>query len=150
MLEEAIKSEGVEEVFSTDTKVDAEAVDLFSEEYLERISRIKLPNTKVKILAQLLKKKVKEFKKVNKIKAVTFEERLQSILDDYNNRMSDAEYVKSILDDVSAQLMELLNKLKEEQDSFNAMGIDYEEKAFLILSRFLRKFPYPYANMQRP
>ena len=26
--------------------------------------------------------------------------------------------------------MELLRKLREEQDSFNAMGIDYEEKAF--------------------
>ena len=149
MLEEAIKSEGVEEVFSTDTKVDAEAVDLFSEEYLERISRIKLPNTKVKILAQLLKKKVKEFKKVNKIKAVTFEERLQNILDDYNNRMSDAEYVKSILDDVSAQLMDLLNKLKEEQDSFNAMGIDYEEKAFFdILVAVAEKFKFEFPEQE--
>lgn len=149
MLEEAIKSEGVEEVFSTDTKVDAEAVDLFSEEYLERISRIKLPNTKVKILAQLLKKKVKEFKKVNKIKAVTFEERLQNILDDYNNRMSDAEYVKSILDDVSAQLMDLLNKLKEEQDSFSAMGIDYEEKAFFdILVAVAEKFKFEFPEQE--
>lgn len=149
MLEEAIKSEGVEEVFSTDTKVNAEAVDLFSEEYLERISRIKLPNTKVKILAQLLKKKVKEFKKVNKIKAVTFEERLQNILDDYNNRMSDAEYVKSILDDVSAQLMDLLNKLKEEQDSFSAMGIDYEEKAFFdILVAVAEKFKFEFPEQE--
>ena len=73
MLQDAIKSEGVEEVFSTKAEVNAEAVDLFSDEYLVRISRIKLPNTKVKILAQLLKKKVNEFKRVNKIKAKTFE-----------------------------------------------------------------------------
>ena len=72
MLEDAIKSEGVEEVFSTNTDVNAEAVDLFSDEYLARISRIKLPNTKVKILAQLLKKKVNEFKRVNKIKVLFF------------------------------------------------------------------------------
>ena len=58
MLEDAIKSEGVEEVFSTDTDMDAEAVDLFSEEYLARIGRIKLPNTKVKILAQLRKRQI--------------------------------------------------------------------------------------------
>ena len=146
MLEEAIKSEGVEEVFSTDTDMDAEAVDLFSDEYLTRISRIKLPNTKIKILAQLLKKKVKEFKRVNKIKAKTFEERLQAIIDNYNRRMTDADYVKSILDDISAQLMDLLQKLKEEQDSFSAMGIDYEEKAFFdilvaVAERFQFEFP---------
>ena len=147
MLEGAIQSEGVEEVFSTDTDVDAEAVDLFSEEYLERISRIKLPNTKVKILAQLLKKKVKEFKKVNKIKAVSFEERLQAILDDYNSRMTDADYIKSILDDVADQLMELLNQMKEEESSFSAMGIDYEEKAFYdILVAVAEKFQFEYPD----
>ena len=147
MLEGAIKSEGVEEVFSTDTDMDAEAVDLFSEEYLERIGRIKLPNTKVKILTQLLKKKVKEFKKVNKIKAVDFEERLQHIVDDYNNRMTDADYIKSILDNVAEQLMDLLNDLKEEENSFNAMGIDYEEKAFYdILVAVAEKFQFEYPD----
>ena len=44
--EEAIRSEGVEEVFSTDKDINAEAVDLFSDEYITRISRIKLPNTR--------------------------------------------------------------------------------------------------------
>ncbi len=147
MLEGAIQSEGVQEVFSTDTEMDGEAVDLFSEEYLERIGRIKLPNTKVKILAQLLKKKVKEYKKVNKIKAVSFEERLQSILDDYNNRMSDADYIKSILDDVAAQLIDLLNDLKEEENSFAEMGIDYEEKAFYdILVAVAEKFQFEYPD----
>lgn len=149
MLEDAIKSEGVEEVFSTDTDMNAEAVDLFSDEYLTRISRIKLPNTKVKILAQLLKKKVGEFKKVNKIKAKTFEERLQAVLDDYNNRMTDADYIKDILDNVSAQLMELLRKLREEQDSFNAMGIDYEEKAFYdILVAVAEKYQFEFPDSE--
>ena len=149
MLEDAIRSEGVEEVFSTNTDINAEAVDLFSDEYLTRISRIKLPNTKVKILAQLLKKKVDEFKKVNKIKAKTFEERLQAILDNYNSRMSDAEYVRSILDDVSDQLMELMRKLKEEQDSFTSMGIDYEEKAFYdILVAVADKFQFEFPDSE--
>ena len=115
--------------------------------YLERIRRIKLPNTKIKILTQLLKKKVNEFKKVNKIKALSFEERLQNIIDDYNNRMSDADYIKSILDNVADQLLDLLNQLKEEENSFSAMGIDYEEKAFYdILVAVAEKFQFEYPD----
>ena len=149
MLEDAIKSEGVEEVFSTDTDVNAKAIDLFSDEYLTRISRIKLPNTKVKILTQLLKKKVEEFKKINKIKAKTFEERLKAILDNYNSRMTDAEYVKKILDDVSDQLMDLIKKLKEEENSFSAMGIDYEEKSFFdILVAVAEKFQFEFPESE--
>jgi len=136
-------------VFSTDTDVNAKAIDLFSDEYLTRISRIKLPNTKVKILTQLLKKKVEEFKKINKIKAKTFEERLKAVLDNYNNRMTDAEYVKKILDDVSDQLMDLINKLKEEENSFSAMGIDYEEKSFFdILVAVAEKFQFEFPESE--
>lgn len=149
MLEDAIKSEGVEEVFSTDTDMDAKTIDLFSDEYLTRISRIKLPNTKVKILTQLLKKKVEEFKKINKIKAKTFEERLKAVLDNYNSRMTDAEYVKKILDDVSDQLMDLIKKLKEEENSFNALGIDYEEKSFFdILVAVAEKFQFEFPESE--
>lgn len=149
MLEDAIKSEGVEEVFSTDTDVNAKAIDLFSDEYLTRISRIKLPNTKVKILTQLLKKKVEEFKKINKIKAKSFEERLKAVLDNYNSRMTDAEYVKKILDDVSDQLLDLIKKLKEEENSFSAMGIDYEEKSFFdILVAVAEKFQFEFPESE--
>ena len=149
MLEDAIKSEGVEEVFSTDTSVNAEAVDLFSDDYLTRISRIKLPNTKIKILTQLLKKKVDEFKKVNKIKAKTFEERLKAIVNDYNSRMSDVDYIKGILDNVADQLMDLMKKIKEEQDSFSTMGIDYEEKAFYdILVAVADKFQFEFPDKE--
>lgn len=145
MLEEAIRSEGIEELFSVDTSVNSEAADLFSEEYLDRIKRIKLPNTKVKILTRLLKKKIDEFKKVNKIKAKTFEERLQSVVDNYNSRMSDVDYVKDILDNVADQLLDLIDALKDEENSFSAMGIDYEEKAFFdILVAVADKFQFEY------
>jgi len=147
MLEDAIKSEGVEEVFSTDAEINSEAVDLFCDDYLIEISRIKLPNTRVKILAQLLKKKVEEYRRINKIKALSFEERMQAVMDRYNSRMNDAEYIKTILDDVSEQLMDLLNKLKEEENSFVAMGIDYEEKAFYdILVAVAEKFRFEFPD----
>ena len=149
MLEGAIQSEGIEEVFSTSTKVDSETADLFSDEYIDRISRITLPNTKVKILAQLLKRKVAEYKKVNKIKAVSFEDRLQKIIDDYNSRMTDADYIKAILDNVTDQLMELLQELKDEENSFAALGIDFEEKAFVdILEAVAEKFKFEYPQDQ--
>lgn len=145
MLQDAIKSQGVEEIFSTDKNFDAESVDLFSDEYLDRISRIKLPNTRVKMLMQLLKKGVGDFKKVNKIKGIDFEERLQKIVEDYNDRMSDEQYIKKVLDDVSQQLIDLLNQLKEEQQSFLDLGIDYEEKAFYdILVAVAEKFNFDY------
>lgn len=147
MLEDAIKSEGIEEVFSTSKDMDAEAIDLFSDDYLERIKRIKLPNTKVKILAQLLKKRVDDFKKVNKIKALTFEERMQAILADYNSRMTDEGFIKDILDKVSEQLLELLEQLQDEQQSFVEMGIDYEEKAFYdILVSVAEKFQFEFPH----
>lgn len=147
MLEDAIKSEGVEEVFSTDAEINSEAVDLFCDDYLIEISRIKLPNTRVKILAQLLKKKVEEYRRINKIKALSFEERMQAVMDRYNSRMNDAEYIKTILDDVSEQLMDLINKLKDEENSFVAMGIDYEEKAFYdILVAVAEKFRFEFPD----
>ena len=147
MLEEAIRSEGVDEVLSIENDMDAESVDLFSDEYLDRISRIKLPNTKIKILEQLLKKTISDFKKVNKVKALTFEERLQAIVADYNSRMSDEEYIKHVLDDVSSQLMDLLRQLRDEQSSFAAMGIDYEEKAFYdILVATAQKFQFEFPD----
>ncbi len=147
MLEGAIQSEGIEEVFSTDTDINAEAIDLFGDDYIERIKRIKLPNTKIKVLSQLLKKRVKEFKKINKITAVSFEKRIQAVLDNYNSRMEGTDYVKSILDDVAEQLIALLKQLKAEENSFNKMGIDYEEKAFYdILVAVADKFNFEYPN----
>lgn len=147
MMQDAIRSQGVEEVFSTETDMNAESVDLFSDEYIDRISRITLPNTKVRALEQLLKKGIADFKKVNKIKGKTFEERLQKIIEDYNNRLSDVDYIKQVLNDVSQQLLDLMHQLKEEQESFAALGIDYEEKAFYdILVAVAEKFKFTFPD----
>lgn len=52
MVEEAIQSNGIEELFETSKEIET---DLFSDEYLAKIQQINLPNTKVKILQKLLK-----------------------------------------------------------------------------------------------
>ena len=52
MIEEAIKADGVEEVFKLGDGGESE-IDLFDDEFLEKIKKIKLPNTKLKLLQKL-------------------------------------------------------------------------------------------------
>ena len=54
MISEAIKSDGVEEIFKLGED-DATEIDIFAGNYLSKIEKIKLPNTKVKLLQQLMK-----------------------------------------------------------------------------------------------
>ena len=144
MLEGAIQSDGIEELFETGKHIE---VDIFSDEYLEKINNIKLPNTKIKVLQRLLSQAIDEFKKVNKITALEFSERLKRVVDEYNNRRRDEAYANEVLDDVADQLAQLLEDLKTEKDSFKKMGIDFEEKAFYdILSFVAKKYEFEYSE----
>ena len=142
MVEDAIRSDGIEELFEADKHIET---DVFSDEYLAKISQIKLPNTKIKILEKLLSQAIDEFRKVNKIKAIEFSERLQHVVDNYNDRSRDEAFADEVLDDVADQLADLLQKLKAEQHSFEGMGIDFEEKAFFdILEAVAQKYKFEY------
>lgn len=144
LLEGAIQSDGIEELFETGKHI---SIDIFSDEYMDKINAIKLPNTKVKILQRLLSQAIEEFKKVNKIMGVEFADRLKKIVDDYNNRRRDEAYANEVLDDIAEQLATLLQELKIEKDSFKSMGIDYEEKAFYdILKAVARKYEFEYPD----
>lgn len=144
MLEGAIQSDGIEELFETGKHI---SVDIFSNEYMDKINAIQLPNTKIKILQRLLSQAIDEFKKVNKIMGVEFAERLKRVVDEYNNRRRDEAYANEVLDDVAEKLAQLLEALKEEKDSFKKMGIDYEEKAFYdILKAVSKKFEFEYPD----
>ena len=147
MLEGAIQSDGIEELFETGKHIE---IDIFSDEYLEKINNIKLPNTKIKVLQRLLSQAIYEFKKANKITALEFSERLKRVVDEYNNRRRDEAYANEVLDDVADQLAQLLEDLKTEKDSFKKMGIDFEEKAFYDILSFVAKkyeFEYPEDKM---
>jgi type I restriction enzyme R subunit len=114
---------------------------------LAKIEKIPLPNTKIKLLQQLLQQAINEFKKVNKIKAMEFAEKLKKVVDDYNDRRNEKKYASDVLDEVADQLSELLKNLKNEKDSFASMGINYEEKAFYdILKSISEKFGFPYPH----
>lgn len=98
MINEAIKADGVEELFQVGKKVN---FDIFSSEYLQKINDIKLPNTKIKILQQLLQQVIADYKKTNKIKAMEFSERMKKLVEAYNNHQMKelAKKVKALVDD---------------------------------------------------
>ena len=90
---------------------------------------------------------IDEFKKVNKIMAVEFSDRLKRVVDEYNNRRRDEAFANEVLDDVADQLAKLLEELKAEKDSFKSMCIDFEEKAFYDILKFVaRKYEFEYPN----
>lgn len=57
-----------------------------------------MPNTKIKILQRLLSQAIDEFKKVNKIRGVEFEDRLKKVVDEYNNRRRGEVYANEVLE----------------------------------------------------
>jgi type I restriction enzyme R subunit len=63
MVKQALQSDGVEEVFKMGEDA-ASQVDIFDDTYLEKINSIQLPNTKIKLLQQLLKKAIGELIKL--------------------------------------------------------------------------------------
>lgn len=142
LLEGAIQSDGIEELFETGKYID---FDIFSDEYMARIEKINLPNTKIKALQRLLTYAIEEFQRVNKIKSIEFAERMKQVVDTYNNRRKDEAFANEVLDDVANQLANLIHELKNEKNSFEAMGIDYEEKSFYdILSAVAKKYEFEY------
>ena len=142
LLEGAIQSDGIEELFETGKHID---INIFSDEYLLRIEKITLPNTKIKALQKLLSCAIEEFRRVNKIKSIEFDERMKAVVDMYNNRRKDEAFANEVLDDVAEKLAQLLQELKTEKNSFEKMGIDYEEKAFYdILFAVAKKYEFEY------
>lgn len=147
MVEEAIVSEGVEEIFKLDDN-KANAIDLFNDKFIEKISNLELPNTKIKILERLLKQAINDFKKVNKVKGQEFSERLQSIINRYNERSEgDILDYEGIQFDTAEQMLNLIIRLRTEIDSFEDLGIDYEEKAFYdILDMICKQYGFEFDN----
>ena len=145
MVEEAILSEGVEEIFKLDDN-KANAIDLFNDKFIEKISNLELPNTKIKILERLLKETIHDFRKVNKVKGQDFAERLQSIVNRYNERSErDILDYDGIQSDTAEKMLDLIIQLREEMASFENLGIDYEEKAFYdILDMICRQYGFDF------
>ena len=144
MIKDAIQSDGVEEIFKLGED-GATEVDIFSENYLAKIEKIKLPNTKLKLLQQLLQKAIDEFKKVNKMKGVDFSKQFKALVDKYNERSEQDVLESNVLEDFTDEIIGLYHAMREEKNSFADLGIDFEEKAFYdILKALAQKYDFDY------
>jgi len=145
MIEDALISDGVEEIFKIEENAGENSVDIFSDRYLEKIDKIKLPNTKIKLLQRLLSQAIAEYKKTNLIKGVDFSKKLRNLVETYNERR-DFEISKSdVLEDLADRFTALFHELQDERNSFTALGIDFEEKAFYdILKSVAQKYEFEY------
>ncbi len=145
MIQEALISDGVEEIFKLDKNDPNNNADIFSDEYMAKINKITLPNTKIKLLQKLLTKAIEEFKKTNRIKGMDFSKRLKKLIEVYNERKDFDVFQSHVLDDVAEQFSELFRELQKERQSFNDLGISFEEKAFYdILKAIAQKYKFEY------
>ena len=121
---------------------NTEQIDLLATQYMERLKRLPYKNTKVKLMEQLLKRVIDSVKKVNKVKALSFTERLNTIIDQYNDRSDDIVMADEIVTEVATQLAELLEEIKK--DSVLPDGIpNIEVKAFYdILKSVAEKYGF--------
>ena len=146
MIHEALQSEGVEEIFKMD-EAQAKEVNIFDDDYLAKIEKIKLPNTKIKILQQLLAKAIDDFGKVNKAKGVDFSKKFKALVDKYNERKESDVLVSEVLEEFTAEIIDLIHELKEEHESFEDLGITFEEKSFYdILKALTVKYDFEYSE----
>jgi type I restriction enzyme R subunit len=145
MIKEALVSDGVEEIFKLGQDDQEADIDIFSDEYMAKIDKIKLPNTKIKLLQNLLKKAIAKYKRVNKIKAIDFSKKLKALVDRYNERKEYIGFANDVLDDIAQQFADLFKELQKERDSFIELGINFEEKAFYdILKSVAQKYEFAY------
>ncbi len=143
LVEDAILSDGVEEIIQLGDK--SEDLDVLSEEHMARLEKLKMPNTKLKLMERLLRMVIEDFKKVNKIKGTDFSKRLSQLVDKYNDRKDSAINADEVLSEVARQMANLLKEVNKEKRSFKEMGISYEEKAFYdILKSIAKQFNFEY------
>lgn len=158
LLEETFKFNKVEEVFGDDKKVIT-----LDDNYIEHLKEIELPNTKFMTIKQLLQREISDYSKINKLKSSEFQELLDNVVKEYNNRDNFAfvnkvagETIEEIqkkvnekINNLSEQLIKLFNDMNADKMKFAELGISIEEKAFydiLVSIRNKENFEFPDAR----
>ena len=122
LLEQAIEQDGVYNIFAEAGKKNPE-ISILSEEYMEKIRRMKHKNIAAEMLRKLLEDNIRVFAKTGVVKSQLFSEKMQKLLKMYNNRLiTSAEVIE-----------ELLNLSKEMAEAYKAgdeKGLSVEELAF--------------------
>lgn len=122
LLEQAIEQDGVYNIFAEAGKRNPE-ISILSEEYMEKIGRMKHKNIAAEMLRKLLEDNIRVFARTGVVKSQLFSEKMQKLLKMYNNRLiTSAEVIE-----------ELLNLSKEMTEAYKAgdeKGLSMEELAF--------------------
>lgn len=146
MIKDALQSDGVEEIFKLGDEAETEQ-DIFDEDYLAKIDKIKLPNTKIKLLQQLLAKVIGEIKKVNRVKGIDFTKKMQALVERYNNRDANDILRSEVYEEMANALTDLIWEVHKEFSAGDELGIDFEEKAFYdILKELCIKYDFKYPD----
>lgn len=146
LVNKAISSTYSGKEFNFDEKPADDVQMLFSDEFIEKLKKIPYPNTKYQALLKLLKRAIHEFGKTNILKATEYSKKLQKVIERYNarNAVSETEeIIDDFVDNLSEELERMHADLKKEKQSFEAMGISYDEKAFYdILVAVAEKYEF--------
>lgn len=150
MVEEALKYNQVESILA-----GGEEEDIFSPEYFEKLSDVKMPATKLELLVKMLRKEIKEYGKVNQVAAKKYQEMLEKTIKEYHERRKHLDIEEAgeaqerasedILQSATKQALDILSQMKESRESFRKIGLTFEEKAFydiLIALRDQYNFEY--------
>lgn len=150
MVEEALKYTEVESLLES-----GEKEDIFDAGFVDKLSNIKMPATRLEILIKLLRKQISEYSKINQIAASKFEDLLKKTIEEYHNRRktlsedeageTQEQASKDIIEEATKQALKLLEEMKENKESFRKLGLTFEEKAFydiLIMLRDQYNFEY--------
>ena len=144
MIAEALQSDGVEEIFKLGNEQGGE-IDIFNDDYIEKIEKIKLPNTKIQLLKKLLAQAIGELKKVNQVQGIDFTKQFEALVDRYNERKEEDVLVSEVLEAFSDSMVDLIYGVRNEMNAGDELGIDIEEKAFYdALKSLAVKYDFDY------
>ena len=144
MVEEALKYNKVESVLEC-----GEEEDIFSPEYYEKLSDVKMPATKLEILIKMLRKQIMEYGKTNGLAAKKFQELLEKTIEEYHKRRAtlsleeagetQEQASEDIIKNATEQALSIIKQMNEDRESFRKMGLTFEEKAFYDILMALRE-----------
>ena len=150
MVEEALKYNEVESILES-----GEEEDIFSPEYYEKLSDVKMPASKLELLVKMLRKQITEYEKTNQMAARKFQEMLEATIEQYHERRkhltaeeagaAQEETSEEIIRNATEQALRILRDMNADRESFRKVGLTFEEKAFydiLIALRDQYNFEY--------
>ena len=143
MVEEALKYTQVESVLE-----DGEQEDIFSPEYFEKLSDVRMPASKLELLVKMLRKQITEYGKTNQMAAKKFQEMLEETIKQYHERRkhltaeeagaAQEETSEEIIKNATEQALKILRDMNADRESFRKIGLTFEEKAFYDILMALR------------